>query len=262
MRASTPRRSARSERSSSSFLRAHGRALAATDFFPATVLSLAGPVRYDVMSVIDLASRRVELAEIAHAPREPFIKQTARNPTDRVDGFLIGERYVIMNRDPLFTGTSAHHARSATFTVVRLRSGPTRLHGFLKELVAPLHKDMDGTTLSVRSGGAETTSPSKRRAWSARSPAPWANPRYCFQRVETTRKKCRAVLARRREERETQLLQRSLVACTQPRIKALGGLITALTHRERRLSSHGRERRLCALRHARPCEFATCEYRL
>jgi putative transposase len=31
------------------------------------------------------------------------MKQVARNLTDRVDGFLLGKRYMIMDRDPLFT---------------------------------------------------------------------------------------------------------------------------------------------------------------
>jgi putative transposase len=57
-----------------------------------------------VLFVIDLASRRVELAGIVHEPHEAWMKQTARNLTDRVDGFLLGKRYVIMDRDPLFTG--------------------------------------------------------------------------------------------------------------------------------------------------------------
>jgi hypothetical protein len=35
------------------------------------------------------------------------MKQAACNLTDRVDGFLLGKRYVIMDRDPLFTSGGA-----------------------------------------------------------------------------------------------------------------------------------------------------------
>ena len=36
-------------------------------------------------------------------PHESWIKQVARNVTDPFDGFLLGMRYLIMDRDPIFT---------------------------------------------------------------------------------------------------------------------------------------------------------------
>ena len=83
----------RSKRTSwSSFLRAHWGAIAAMDFFTVEVVSLVGLVRYHVLFVIDLASRRVELVGIVHRPHEAWMKQAARNLTDGVDGFLLGKR--------------------------------------------------------------------------------------------------------------------------------------------------------------------------
>jgi len=100
--ASTPRRSDGGERLGPRSCARWG-AVAAMDFFTVEVVSLVRLVRYHVLFVIDLASRRVELAWIAHAPHESWMKQTARNLTDRADGFLLGKRYVIMDRDALFT---------------------------------------------------------------------------------------------------------------------------------------------------------------
>jgi putative transposase len=62
----------------------------------------AGLARFHVLFVIDLASRRVEFAGLVHQPHEAWMLQMARNSTDAVDGFLLGKRYLIMDRDPLF----------------------------------------------------------------------------------------------------------------------------------------------------------------
>jgi putative transposase len=94
----------RSKRTSwSAFLRAHWGAIAAMDFFTVEAATWAGLVRYHVLFVIDLASRRVEIAGIVHEPHEAWMLQIRRNLTDVVDGFLLKHRYVVMDRDPLYT---------------------------------------------------------------------------------------------------------------------------------------------------------------
>jgi putative transposase len=50
------------------FLNSHWEALAACDFFTVEVLTLGGMVRYHVFFVIELATRRVEIAGIVHLP--------------------------------------------------------------------------------------------------------------------------------------------------------------------------------------------------
>ncbi len=50
------------------FLKAHWGAIAATDFFSVVVLTRTGLVRYFVLFIIDLRSRRVEIAGIARRP--------------------------------------------------------------------------------------------------------------------------------------------------------------------------------------------------
>jgi len=87
----------------STFLRAHWGAIAATDFFSIEVLTLNGLVRHFVLFVIDLESRRVEIAGIVHQPHDTWMKQVARNLTDAIDGFLRGKWKLIHDRDPLFS---------------------------------------------------------------------------------------------------------------------------------------------------------------
>ncbi len=83
------------------FLKAHWGAIAATDFFSVEVLTRTGLVRYFVLFIIDLRTRRVEIAGIARRPDGEWMKQIARNLTDAGDG-LNGARYLIHDRDPLF----------------------------------------------------------------------------------------------------------------------------------------------------------------
>jgi hypothetical protein len=56
-----------------------------------------------VLFVIDLETRRVEVAGITRQPDGEWMKQIARNLTDVDEGFLNGTRYLIHDRDPLFT---------------------------------------------------------------------------------------------------------------------------------------------------------------
>jgi putative transposase len=48
-------------------------------------------------------TRKVEIAGIACSPNGLWMNQAGRNLTDAVDGLLNGKRYLIHDRDPLFT---------------------------------------------------------------------------------------------------------------------------------------------------------------
>jgi integrase-like protein len=67
------------------------------------VLTLTGLVRYLVLFVIDLQTRWVQIGGVVRQPYGAWMRQVARNLTDGVDGFLIGKRYLLHDRDPLFT---------------------------------------------------------------------------------------------------------------------------------------------------------------
>ncbi len=69
------------------FLRSHWEGLAATDFFTVEVWSPVGLVRYHVMFVMEVCTRRVHVAGIVHNPGEAWMAQVARNLNDATDGF-------------------------------------------------------------------------------------------------------------------------------------------------------------------------------
>jgi hypothetical protein len=85
------------------FIKAHWDSLYGCDFFAVEALGLGGTVRYLVFFVIALKTRAVEIAGIRVNPDGEWMKQVARNLSDAVDGFLRQAKYLIHDRDPLFT---------------------------------------------------------------------------------------------------------------------------------------------------------------
>jgi putative transposase len=85
------------------FLKMHWEVLAATDFFTVEVATWHGLVTYYVLVVMELATRRVQVAGITPHPTAAFMQQCARQLTDPFDGFLLGKRYLIHDRDTKFT---------------------------------------------------------------------------------------------------------------------------------------------------------------
>ena len=75
----------------------------AADFFTVEVWTRRGLQRFVVLFFIELSTRRVEIAGIAAKANGLWMDQIGRNLTDSMDGLLNGKRYLIHDRDPLFT---------------------------------------------------------------------------------------------------------------------------------------------------------------
>ena len=123
------------------FLQAHWGAVAATDFFSVEVLTRAGLVRYFVLFVIDLETRRVEIAGIVRQPDGEWLKQVARNLTDACDGFLSGTRYLIHDRDPLFTGAFKALLGPAGVKTVNLPVRSPDLNAYAERFVRSIEEE-------------------------------------------------------------------------------------------------------------------------
>ena len=85
------------------FLKAHWGEVAATDFFTTEVWTPLGLKTFYVLFVIDLKTRRVQIAGVTRYPTDAFMAQVARNLADAVDGFLKSHRFLICDRDTKFT---------------------------------------------------------------------------------------------------------------------------------------------------------------
>jgi transposase InsO family protein len=123
------------------FLNSHWEALAACDFFTVEVLTLGGVVRYHVFIVIELATRRVEIAGIVHLPHEEWMIQVARNLLDCVDGFLKGKKFLILDRDRLFTKRFRQLLRSAGVEPLHLPSRSPNLNAYAERFVLSIKSE-------------------------------------------------------------------------------------------------------------------------
>ena len=85
------------------FLAQHWEQIVAADFFTVEVWTRRGLRRFMVLFFIELSTRRVQIAGISAVANGLWMNQIARNLTDAVDGLLKGKRYLIHDRDPLFT---------------------------------------------------------------------------------------------------------------------------------------------------------------
>src|SRR6516162_2010778 len=85
------------------FLNRHWDQIVASDFFTVEVWTCSGLTRFLVLFFMELNTRRVEIGGIASSADGLWMSQIARNLTDAVDGFFAGKRYLIHDRDPLYT---------------------------------------------------------------------------------------------------------------------------------------------------------------
>jgi HTH-like domain len=85
------------------FISRHWEQIVASDFFTVEVWTRNGLQRFVVLFFIELCTRRVEIGGIASAANGLWMAQIARNLTDDVDGFFRRKRYLLHDRDPLYT---------------------------------------------------------------------------------------------------------------------------------------------------------------
>jgi putative transposase len=117
------------------FLKTHWDVLAAADFFTVEVWTGLGLTRFAVLFLIDLSTRRVEIAGITAEPDAAWMSQVSRNVTDVSDGFLTGKRYMIHDRDPLFTGAFRETLASAGVETVKLPPRSPNLNAYAERFV-------------------------------------------------------------------------------------------------------------------------------
>jgi transposase InsO family protein len=113
------------------FLTQHWDLFVAVDFFTVEVWTAKGLRRFIVLFSIELSTRRVEIAGISAAAHGLWMSQIARNVTDAVEGLLTGQRYLIHDRDPLFTDAFLSSLKDAGVESVKLppRSPNLNAHG-------------------------------------------------------------------------------------------------------------------------------------
>ena len=134
------------------FLKAHWGAIAATDFFTIEVITWRGLVRYFALFVIDLKTRQIEIAGIVASPDGAWMGQIARNLTDGEDGFLLHCRYLIHDRDPLFTKAFRETLESSGVHPVMLPSRSPNLNAYAERFVRSIKSECLAQVIPIGEG--------------------------------------------------------------------------------------------------------------
>jgi transposase InsO family protein len=134
------------------FLKAHWDVLAAADFFTVEVWTARGLTRYVVLFVIELATRRIHIAGIASEPDSAWVVQCGRHLTDAVDGFLVGKRFLLHDRDPLFTETFRETLAATGIETVRLPPKSPNLNAFAERFVRSIKESCLNRMILVGEG--------------------------------------------------------------------------------------------------------------
>jgi len=117
------------------FIKAHLGVIAAADFFTVEAVSWIGLIRFHVFFLIDIASRKVEIVGLTRSPDGVWMDQMARNLLDVTDGFLLGKRYLLLDRDPLYTADFREALERSGIEVVRLPARSPNLNAFAERFV-------------------------------------------------------------------------------------------------------------------------------
>jgi putative transposase len=104
----------------STFLKAHWKVLAASDFLTVEVWTGGGLVTHYLLFVISLADRVVSIVGITTRPDESWMLQIARNVTDSQAGALRAKRYLIIDRDTKYSEQFRQLIRDNGTKVIRL----------------------------------------------------------------------------------------------------------------------------------------------
>jgi len=93
-----------------------------------------------VLFVIDLSTRKVSIAGIRPRPNGPWMEQIARNLTWE-DSFLAGKRYLIHDRNPLYTAKFESILKTAGIDPVKLPARSPNLNAHAERFVRSIKEE-------------------------------------------------------------------------------------------------------------------------
>jgi putative transposase len=117
------------------FLAQHWELIVAADFFTVEVWTARGLKRFLVLFFIDLSTRKVEIGGIVSRANGLWMTQIGRRATDAVDGVLMAKRYLIHDRDPLFTAEFQDILASVGVAAVKLPPQSPNLNAYAERFV-------------------------------------------------------------------------------------------------------------------------------
>ena len=122
------------------FIKSHWNVLAACDFFSIELLVKGKLIRCMVLFAIDPPTRKVEVLGVRPQPNGPWMEQIARNLT-RQDRFLAGKKYLIHDRDPLYTDKFDSILKAAGVDPVKLPPRSPNLNAYAERFVRSIKEE-------------------------------------------------------------------------------------------------------------------------
>jgi len=113
----------------------------AADFFTTEVWN--GLQRFMILFFIELSTRRVQLGGIAKCPNGFWMGQIARTTTDCEDGVMKNRRYLIHDRDPLFTANFLETLKQSGIESVRIPPRSPNLNAYAERFVRSIKDCLD-----------------------------------------------------------------------------------------------------------------------
>jgi len=123
------------------FIQSHWQSISACDFFTLEAWTPTGLTRFLVFFVIDLSTRKVEVAGIHVDPCETQMLQWARNLTDPESGFLKDKRLLIHDRDPLFTKKFSQTLKAAGVRCLKMPKWSPNLNPYAESWVRNIKRE-------------------------------------------------------------------------------------------------------------------------
>jgi putative transposase len=100
-----------------------------------------GLVTYYVLFAMRVATRQVCFAGCTVNPNEAWMQQVARNLTDGLDGFLLGKRYLLVDRDAKFCAAFRRRLRNAGLICLRLPPRSPNLNAHIERFMRSLREE-------------------------------------------------------------------------------------------------------------------------
>jgi hypothetical protein len=123
------------------FIKSHWNVIAACDFFSVELLTPKGLVRCMVFFAIELSSRKVEILGVKLDPDGQWMMQIARNITDYECGFLKDKKYLIHDRDPLYTYDFHEILKSVGIEPIKLPAQSPNLNAYAERFVKTIKEE-------------------------------------------------------------------------------------------------------------------------
>jgi hypothetical protein len=94
-----------------------------------------------VFFIIDIETRRVEIANVSHQPHQELMNQIARNLVDDEEGVLREKRYLLCDRDPLYTESFRSILGSGGVEVLRMPARSPNLRPYSERFVRTIKEE-------------------------------------------------------------------------------------------------------------------------